>query len=399
MKSNPSPNIPQSDRAMSVLIAILSGGCLSIPLYAAQTSTLGQFASVVGVSTVVAGSALLSGGLLGFLFGIPRTLQQEVNPTAQQTGNAEKISKGKTHEITYAVNTNLEQISDWLTKILVGVGLTQLSAFPVALRKYANYIGPELGNFTNSKVFSISLLIFFLITGFLISYLWTRLHLTVALRRADASSRLAAVEKKLDSIDIDARAWSFVQRLLNPEPDISPPIQEEINATIAAATSNMKAQIFWTTHQVRRDNWRNLVDKPKMERTIPIFKALIASDTENVYHRNHGQLGYALKDRRNPNWAEAQAELTEAIRLRGNWQTSGYLPYYEFARAICRINMDEAFKSDKQSGEEKKQLIFSDLDIASSHPKIKDLVQNDLDIKKWMDLNGVPSPEPETRNG
>jgi hypothetical protein len=392
MKSKPSPNVPQSDRAMSVLVAILSVGCLVIPLYAAQTSTFGQFASVVGVALVVAGSALLLGSLLGFLFGIPRTLQQEGNSTLQQKSNAGNIPKSQQHEITYAVNTNLEQISDWLTKILVGVGLTQLSTFPLSLRKYADYIGPELGNFSNSKVFSIALLLFFLITGFLISYLWTRLHLAGALRQADASNRLAAVETKLDHIDIDARAWSFVQRLLNPAPEITPPMQEEINATIAPATSNMKAQIFWATQQVRRDNWRNLADKPKMERTIPIFRALIASDTEKVYHANHGQLGYALKDQRNPDWAEAQAELTEAIRLRGNWQTSGSLPYYEFVRAICRINLDEAFKTDKHSDEKTKQMILSDIDIASSHPKMKDLVQNEPDIKKWMDLNDLPTP-------
>jgi len=385
------PDIPQSERAMSVLAGSLVVGCLVIPLYASQASSLGQFASVFGVALVVACSSLLIGGLLGFLFGIPRTLQQEASQATQQN------RKDQPQETNYAVNTNLEQISDWLTKILVGVGLTQVSTLPAALREYADFVGTGLGNFLNSGVFSIALLLFFLINGFLISYLWTRLHLAGALRQADASSRLAAVETKLDIIDIDAKAWSSVQRLLNPAPGSIPPSQEEINAIIAPATSNMKAQIFWAAQQVRSENWQNLEGKPKMERTIPIFRALIASDTEGVYHANHGQLGFALKDQRNPNWVEAQAELTEAIKLRGNWQTSGWLPHYEFVRAICRINLDEAFKNGKQSDEKTRLAINSDLEVAFSDSRVKELAQNEPEIKKWMELNGVTTPRRSAR--
>jgi predicted secreted protein len=58
---------------------------------------------------------LLIGGLLGFLFGIPRTLQQEASQATEQN------RKDRPQETNYAVNTNLDQISDWLTKILVGV--------------------------------------------------------------------------------------------------------------------------------------------------------------------------------------------------------------------------------------------------------------------------------------
>ena len=382
-------NVPQSERAMSVLAGGLAVGCLIILFYAAQTSNLSQFASVVGVALVVACSALVSGGLLGFLFGIPRTLQQEGKQAVQQNGKAGNVPKDQRQEITYAVNTNLEQISDWLTKILVGVGLTQISTFPVALREYGDYVGTGLGGYPNSRVFSIALLLFFLIDGFLISYLWTRLHFARALRQADDESRLAAVETKLDIIDIDAKAWSLVQRLLYPTQGSSPPPQEEINAAIAPATSHMKEQIFLEAAEVRSKNWLDPADKPQMGRTIPIFRALIASDTEGVDHSSHGQLGFALKDQRPPNWSEAQAELTEAIRLRGDWQTSGVLPYYEFVRAICRINLDEAFNSGKQSDEKTKQAILSDLDVASSDSHVRELVQKEPDIKKWMKLNGV----------
>ena len=151
----------------------------------------------------------------------------------------------------------------------------------------------------------------------------------------------------------------------------------------------MKAQIFWQAHEVRSENWLELKDKPKMERTIPIFRALIASDTERAYHANHGQLGYALKDQRDPNWAEAEAELTEAIRLRGNWQASGWLPHYEFVRAICRVNRDQAYKNGKQSDAETTQAIISDLRVAFEHPEIKGLARRESNIREWMELNEV----------
>ena len=53
-----------------------------------------------------------------------------------------------------------------------------------------------------------------------------------------------------------------------------------------------------------------------MERTIPIFRALITSDTEKRYHANFAQLGFALKDQRKPAWSEAEEALSRAIAIR-----------------------------------------------------------------------------------
>src|SRR5258708_2722865 len=71
----------------------------------------------LAIGLLVAGAALAAGILIGFLFGIPRTLQREgTNGAAGANSTAE----------AYGVNTTLEQISDWLTKIIVGVGLLPL---------------------------------------------------------------------------------------------------------------------------------------------------------------------------------------------------------------------------------------------------------------------------------
>jgi hypothetical protein len=110
------------------------------------------------------------GWVLGFLFGIPRTLQTEGQSEVTQT------ERSVTARRTTGVNTNLEQISDWLTKILVGVTLVQLGTVTDRLDSAAVLIAESLGG-SNMKSFAYALMVYFALTGFLGSYLLTRLFL------------------------------------------------------------------------------------------------------------------------------------------------------------------------------------------------------------------------------
>jgi hypothetical protein len=105
------------------------------------------------LSVLCSGSYMALGWAIGFLFGVPRAAATSAH-----------------------VNTNLEQISDWLTKILVGVGLTQLQQIPRALRELAGYISKDFGN-SGNDVFSLSMVLYFSTIGFLTGYLLTRLAL------------------------------------------------------------------------------------------------------------------------------------------------------------------------------------------------------------------------------
>jgi len=389
-------NIVKNEKGLTVIIASILAGFLAVILYASQSSSWTQFASIVGVALMIAFASLLSGGLLGFLFGIPRTLQQDKVEGALQNEQGENISKDKRQRPSYQTNTNLEQISDWLTKILVGVGLTQISALPEVLQNYADFTAVGLGNFPSSEIFSLALLVYFLICGFLISYLLTRLTLLGAFVQADFAARYSQLESKVSDIEkqaeIDARALSAVQRQLNPGMDTPPISQEEMNAAIQPASPKAKAQAFYMAQEVRSENWRDRQTKPKMERTISIFRALIASDTDDVYHANHGQLGFALKDQRDPNWKEAESELTKAIELRGPWREHGWL-FYEFARAVCRINLDEAFGQEKETEENTKQAILDDFKAAAHASRLEKLIEDDPAISKWMEINDIKMPD------
>jgi hypothetical protein len=56
----------------------------------------------------------------------------------------------------YRPNTNLEQISDWLTKILVGVGLTQLAQVRSGAAVLSEALKPVLGNTQASGPFGVA---------------------------------------------------------------------------------------------------------------------------------------------------------------------------------------------------------------------------------------------------
>jgi hypothetical protein len=387
-----SPN--DSERALRAIVILMLVGLGGVFLFAAQAGSLGQYFGVVGVAAMVAGAALLAGGLLGFLFGIPRTQPQVQEPAEAEEG--EESSEGRM--ASYQANTNLEQISDWLTKILVGVGLTQLASLPDWLNRYSVFISDGLGGFDSSSLFGVALLGYFLVCGFLIGYLWTRLYMAGALRQADISilgARMQEVTSKVDEIErqnrVNERAMNLVQRQLAPIPGTKPVSLQDLTVVTKQASDTTKAQIFYLAQGVRSDNWRD--HKDKMELTIPVFRALIASDEDDRYHANHGQLGFALKDKGEPEWAEAEAELTRAINLRGKARKAEWREY-EFNRAVCRINQEAGFKDGKPSDDPARQGILEDLWAACQEGRVANMVRQHPDVIRWRKLNKVKWPVP-----
>jgi hypothetical protein len=358
---------PEQNRgkvALLILSCALGAGVLGMLVNALQTPD--KFASRVGISFLVAGAAALCGSLLGFLFGIPRAPDDNSN----ERGG-------------YRANTNLEQISDWLTKILVGVGLTQLDAIPRKLEEVAEVISPGLGLDSNGHVLALSAVVFFLIAGFLFGYLWTRLFLPGAFRQADLAAVTKQIQKAIDqNAEQDALALTLAHRQLDPSPGAPEVPVTELVAAIKAAKQPTRIQIFYRAQVVRTETWRN--EKKRMERTIPIFRALVEADP-NQFHRNYGQLGYALKDKEQPDWAEAERMLSEAIRIRGPWREKGWL-YYEFNRAICRINLDSMFIQNKPSSPTTIERVAEDL-AAVFQTDLRNPAEADPTISSWLRLN------------
>ncbi len=73
------------------------------------------------------------------------------------------------------MNTNLERISNWLTTVIVGVGLTKLEAVPGALTSFGRTVDPYFGY--GGAVFGVGGGLFFTIAGFFLAYVGTRVKL------------------------------------------------------------------------------------------------------------------------------------------------------------------------------------------------------------------------------
>jgi len=364
------------------------GGCIVIVLFSMSAGGISQFLVAASVGLLVASASSMVGGLLGFLFGIPRSLQASDTSTGQPSKRQSAPTANDDQTVTYRANTNLEQISDWLTKILVGVGLTQLTVLPEKLQALALFLSPGFGTVQHPGVIAIAVVLYFSISGFLFGYLWTRLFLGEALREADVAAlgeKISELERQMSQ---DAKALSLVQQQLNPRTDSPEIAQEQLRDAIIKASPAAKTTIYFQAWGVRSKNWRDEKNKPKMERTIPIFRALVESDIQDEYHANHGQLGFALKDKKTPDWAEAEKELTKAIEIRGDWRTQGWI-FYEFNRAICRIRLEGDTQKGKAAVSPNREKILADLQAAASNDELRKMIAEDQGVSDWMSRNKI----------
>jgi hypothetical protein len=137
---------------------------------------------VLALSSLFAAASMVSGWILGLLFGIPRTLARP-QPIVPAPGCSNGPPSAPTNQdaatVSSRVNTNLEDISDWLTKMLVGVGLTQLYTVPKFLWITAGKLNAHgLGWEQHGQMLVLGLFFYFAPGGFWLSYVGTRTILT-----------------------------------------------------------------------------------------------------------------------------------------------------------------------------------------------------------------------------
>lgn len=116
-----------------------------------------------GILGLVGTAAWLTGGVLGFLFGVPR-----LRAGVDQSPNAPHSQ--------FTPNTNLEQISDWLTKIIVGATLVQLGPLAKAVSGIAVAVGLQLHT-RGGAAATGAVMITYASGGFMWGYLWCSLRI------------------------------------------------------------------------------------------------------------------------------------------------------------------------------------------------------------------------------
>lgn len=188
-----------------VFVATATLGLVAALLYAVSNKgTETGVIKTLGGAALIAGACAFVGSLIGFLFAIPRSRQGQDTPTPQvSTDGSQRLSD-------YAANTNLEQISDWLTKILVGISLVQSKELAQHFGRAATALAPLVGNGDVARSVTLALMIYFGLWGFFFAYLITRLWLPKALSRAEREEAVrkkeAEIEAQLGSVATQAYA-------------------------------------------------------------------------------------------------------------------------------------------------------------------------------------------------
>jgi tetratricopeptide (TPR) repeat protein len=148
------------------------------------------FFQVIGMLLAVVLAAAAAGGFLGFLFGIPRLLQRSppalppapAQVTLSRSGdgsfsagsNPTSSARTSVSNRLYSSNTNLEDISDWVTKIIVGIGLIQAKSIYAKLWEGATNFKAAIPGAVGVDTLFLLVCVAASLGGFLFFYLETR---------------------------------------------------------------------------------------------------------------------------------------------------------------------------------------------------------------------------------
>jgi hypothetical protein len=162
-----------------VTVAVLGVVALWIWAYGvggAAADTPPGFWALMGANLLLGWAAAAAGAVLGFIFGIPRTMNAADRAAVANAVSQDGIT-GKTQAVM-AANTNLERVSDWLTTLLIGATLVQVKD----IVRWIGGLGKDLvkpGPLANDALVPV-IIVFFFFLSFLGVYLITRLYLTSA---------------------------------------------------------------------------------------------------------------------------------------------------------------------------------------------------------------------------
>lgn len=335
----------------------------------------------IGLALLIAVGVAVCGAFLGFLFGIPRA--------RQNAGN----------DGSYQPNTNLEQVSDWLTKIIIGVSLVEMQDIGMAVNEL---IARLEGGFTlmNPYPFVWALIISYFFYGLLGGYLITRVYLPVMFAKADLgvldetrAQEIAqdTAERVIKDIsERNAEAIRLAQFQLSIGPVTIPIDEDELKRAIHVATQNVKSDIYFTARKFRLDLEHGTPeDRAQLTRALPVFDALIADDeasnTEPQFHSNYAQRAFVLLHALPPDYENAKRALDKAIEVRDRLKEKDH-KHYELCRAIANIGSWKFRANDTASLHEAVHA-----DLRSAVPALKTIYNNEhrVWIEEWILAKGI----------
>jgi hypothetical protein len=188
------PELTTLYQALKYLLLAFAIGVIAVMVVAAGTDRWEQHivARSAGTGILFAGGTFAIGVLFGFLFGFPPAPSSSTPQAAAQSSGAppqgQAVETGGApaakHSISVFQNTNLHEISDWLTKVIVGAGLVDLTKLPPQVQKLAEFMAGYTDPGNPSPAVALAIMAYFSSCGVLFGYVWTRFE-SIASRLPD----------------------------------------------------------------------------------------------------------------------------------------------------------------------------------------------------------------------
>lgn len=177
-------------------------------------------AGAAAIAALILLASALFGGILGFLFGLPRQTPPSAGGGSGASGTGQKGESNTRAPAEYAMSPALIEIADWLTKIIVGIGLVQFELIRNTFNAVvALFLGAGgVGKFPGGGVVVPTLMMIGLIGGFIAAYLATALALgrelaDVALDLFDLKRQRDAAEQRAEKAQQTADLQEAILRL------------------------------------------------------------------------------------------------------------------------------------------------------------------------------------------
>src|SRR3954447_1652190 len=178
---HPSPGEKAQHGVTTIAVALLVGVAVlgvGVMMSAGSRPAAGAIGAGITMFLLFTASAAV-GATLGFLFGLPRArFTDELSAAAASTGATRRAPAAPLHPSAhYLANSNLIKVSDWLTTIVIGLGLVNLGGLLPALRNLATALKDPLGGTPYAGAIGISVMVVGVVAGFVLVYGFTTIRI------------------------------------------------------------------------------------------------------------------------------------------------------------------------------------------------------------------------------
>lgn len=179
----------EANSLAAMQIRAFSIGCLLASLLVVLIASMATAGSGAGIVFVLGIAFTAIGYVIGLLFSVPRALAS----ASESADSSKSQSQASLSTRMYSINTNLEQVSDWLTKIIVGVGLVEAHSIVLFIGRSAHSLGIGLSSQQPSlkadaaDLLGLGIIVAYPALGFLLGFFSVRMYISRAFYVADAT--------------------------------------------------------------------------------------------------------------------------------------------------------------------------------------------------------------------